>query len=275
MQCIFCRADSASAKSEEHVIPASLGNEDHVLPPGMVCDACNNYFGRKLEHKVLTSPYFKNLRARQALTSRAGNPLLTKGIVSTGNATFVADFSHLENAIFFEPTSIDRKTKIETAIRRACVARTGGRLYLIHSGEEPELRTLSRFLAKIGLEILAHRFIGNPDFEIVIFDGQLDAVRRWARYGSGTMNWPFHRRRLYHEDHSFTDANGPEDYQVLHEFDLLITEHSEWFAVICIFGEEFAINLGGPEIEGYESWLIRHDNVSPLYTGKNRNSLSA
>jgi hypothetical protein len=84
----------------------------------------------------------------------------------------------------------------------------------------------------------------------------------------GALAWPIHRRRLYDEDRMFTNPQHPKGYQLLHEYDLLITETNEWYAVICIFGEEFVINLGGPEVEGYEAWLKRHNGFSPLYSGR-------
>lgn len=38
--------------------------------------------------------------------------------------------------------------------------------------------------------------------------------------------------------------------------------------MIILWGIEFAINMGGPELQGYEVWLREHNNVSPLYSGK-------
>jgi hypothetical protein len=46
---------------------------------------------------------------------------------------------------------------------------------------------------------------------------------------------------------------------------ILRVAESEYYAVIAIFGIEYAINLGGPELEGYERWLKENDNRSPLY----------
>jgi hypothetical protein len=55
------------------------------------------------------------------------------------------------------------------------------------------------------------------------------------------------------------------EYQVLHEYTLLYTERLELYAVLCLFGEEFAINYAGPEIDGYTGWLSQNDGRSPLY----------
>jgi hypothetical protein len=242
-----------------------LGNVEHVLPQGLVCDACNNYFGRKLEHAVLTSGYFKNLRARQALLSRAGNPLFTEALVTTGGAMFRAEFSPIGNVIDIQPSGVDGRTTIDEAFGR----RTGGSVWIPRWGQEPTPPVLSRFLAKIGLEILARRAYGTDQFEAVIFNQEVDPIRNWARRGIGAPQWPVHRRRIYDEDNRFHDAQAPDGYQVVHEFDLLITDANEWYAVICIFGEEFVINLGGPDIEGYQTWLAQHDGASPLYLNNN------
>jgi len=54
MRCLFCKCPSDDSKSVEHIIPETLGNADHVLPRGTVCDKCNNYFSRKIEKRFST-----------------------------------------------------------------------------------------------------------------------------------------------------------------------------------------------------------------------------
>jgi hypothetical protein len=49
MRCPFFKSDSTASRSIEHIIPESLGNMTQILPPGVVCDGCNNYFSRKVE----------------------------------------------------------------------------------------------------------------------------------------------------------------------------------------------------------------------------------
>lgn len=41
------------------------------------------------------------------------------------------------------------------------------------------------------------------------------------------------------------------------------------YFIIALWGMEFAINMAGPEIDEYLKWLKEHDDVSPLYFGKN------
>jgi hypothetical protein len=72
MRCIFCRCRSDNAKSVEHIVPESLGNTRHTLPKGAICDQCNNYFARKIEHPVLSHRSFRNLRAWNGIRSKKG-----------------------------------------------------------------------------------------------------------------------------------------------------------------------------------------------------------
>jgi hypothetical protein len=77
---------------------------------------------------------------------------------------------------------------------------------------------MSRFLAKVAVEILAHRLMNIEGWEEpLIDDPQLDSLRRFARLGDKPLSWPFSRRRIYGEDDLHVDGG----YQVLHEFDLL------------------------------------------------------
>lgn len=41
-QCIYCLTKTGKFAQEEHVYPESLGNTEIILPPGLVCDDCNN-----------------------------------------------------------------------------------------------------------------------------------------------------------------------------------------------------------------------------------------
>lgn len=41
-KCIYCKSSDNLFRSEEHIFPEGLGNDDAVLPKGYVCDNCNN-----------------------------------------------------------------------------------------------------------------------------------------------------------------------------------------------------------------------------------------
>ena len=130
-------------------------------------------------------------------------------------------------------------------------------------------RLMSRFLAKLALEVLAHRVLHVTGWQDEIVDKEaLDAIRHFARVGARPSEWPFSRRRIYGEED--VKREGSSEFQVLHEFTILCESlpqpgHLDLYAVVCIFGEEFAINLGEPEIASYEHWLRAHSGISPLY----------
>jgi hypothetical protein len=111
---------------------------------------------------------------------------------------------------------------------------------------------------------MAARVIGHDGGQEYLCDeNQLDDLRDHARRGR-IARWPVHSRRIYAAD-AKTALPGGQPEQVLHESDFLATSWGEWFFVLAIFGLELAINLGGPEIEGYERWLRENNEASPLY----------
>lgn len=61
---------SVNTKSEEHVIPKSLGNDDLILPKGIICDKCNNYFSTNIEKQFLSLEPISLLRSYHLIPSR-------------------------------------------------------------------------------------------------------------------------------------------------------------------------------------------------------------
>ncbi|RWM71589.1 MULTISPECIES: HNH endonuclease [Mesorhizobium] len=80
MLCVFCEHDASAVRSVEYIIPEALGNKEHVLRRGIVCDGCNNYFASKIEEPVLSSIHFQNLRGRQEIANKRGNIPFQYGI---------------------------------------------------------------------------------------------------------------------------------------------------------------------------------------------------
>jgi len=132
----------------------------------------------------------------------------------------------------------------------------------------PTYRIMGRFIGKVGLEVLAARTHDTEGWEKDVIDKpELDGIRNYVRYDRGGQDWPFTFRTLYPVNAVFNE--GAELYQVLHEYDLLLTDRSELYIVVAILGVEFALNLGGPELDGYLDWVKRHEFRSPLYEGRN------
>jgi len=212
MRCIFCKQDSSTSQSVEHIVPESLGNVAHTLPVGVVCDGCNQYFARKVERPLLESPMFRFLRADMAVPNKRNR--LPKWQPEDGSS-------------------------------------------------RPDYRQMGRFLAKVGLEVLAFKTLSVPESNTELVEKpELDELRRFARYNEGP-DWPFTTRTLHPVNAVFEDDG--ERFELLHEFDILVTDSSETYIVISIFGVEMVLNLGGRENDGYRRWLETNEWASPLY----------
>jgi hypothetical protein len=262
MRCIFCNASSAGSASIEHVVPESLGDSTVILPRGIVCDGCNNYFSVKIEKPLLETGYFRLSRFRNDLASKRGRiPALGALHLESGLEVVIAK-ERVAGAIQQSLHCADERG--EARLIHDILKRGTGRLVFPAPGGPP-LPLLARFIAKIGLEILTDRVRLIPGWEEeVVFRDEIDLVREYARYGRGPTNWPLSIRRLYPENRPFSGEDGAL-YQVMHEETLLYTPTGELYAVCAILGIEYAINLGGPEIEGYEYWLKSNAGGSPLY----------
>jgi hypothetical protein len=250
------------SRSIEHIIPESLGNVDHTLPPGVVCDDCNNYFGREVEKPFLECLPISHLRFEQGLPNKRGRVPRIQTLLSPGSVP--APLVHSPHPDYQLSIVVPPEAKAQ-------VLKAGrGSLWFPASDDHlPDGPLLARFLAKVALEVVAARLVSSPDgLEYVVDHQQLDAIRNHARRGGPVVNWPTSIRRIYPADRLW-GADVESQYQVVHEFDVLITERGEWFFVLVIFGLELAINYGGPEIDGYHRWLSDHGGTSPLYLGDN------
>jgi hypothetical protein len=144
----------------------------------------------------------------------------------------------------------------------------GGKFVFPALSPLPTGPTVSRFLAKAALETMAERLVAHQGgVDYLVDEVQLDSIRDHARRGTHRQ-WPFNVRRIYEEDHRWVDSEG-RAIQLVHESDIFKTATNEWYFILALFGLEFAINYGGPFVEGYQRWLSEHHGISPLYYGKN------
>jgi HNH endonuclease len=145
MKCIFCKKNSENSKSVEHIIPESLGNKDHILDKGIVCDACNNYFALKIEKIVLDIPYFKSVRHRNLIESK-------KGIIPNERAFMGADPNVFIDNNFPEKSIVINNPLTVSKILNNQIFH----MIVPHFTEPPNNdKELSRFLGKIAIEVLA------------------------------------------------------------------------------------------------------------------------
>jgi hypothetical protein len=235
----------------EHIIPESLGGE-RTQPRGVVCDQCNNYFARKVEQPFLASTSLLKLRGEQLIPNKEGRLVGLPGVLDSGH-----------RAIFhFGPEGQSIEVPDGDGVRALLAAREGGFTAIL---TPPDPHVQSRFLAKMALEVFALRLIeAGFGTECMFRDDQLDPIREHARRGDRRVRWPFSRRHLYDANTLWREPDVTVS-QRMNEWDLLLTDYPELYFVIVIFGVEFAINVGGPDIRGYEVWLRQHGGASPLF----------
>ncbi|MCK4322509.1 HNH endonuclease [candidate division WOR-3 bacterium] len=262
MNCLFCKQNTDNSVSIEHIIPESLGNKEHILPRGFVCDSCNQYFARKVEKPLLEQPYFKNLRHRARIESK-------KGRVPIENAIIISPELAKAEIIYdkHEGTLINIVDK-EQARRIFSKPKGSKGSMIIPAFDKPKEnnKILSRFLAKVAVEALLFSFIKEAGWiDEIINKPELEEIKKYARYGLGFDFWKYHQRRIYSEETRFNHPDiDMEDYEILHEFKILVIEESHYYFVIAILGIEYTIGYGGPDIDSYLQWLKDNNNKSIL-----------
>lgn len=258
MRCIFCKADSASSRSVEHILPESIGNSKLVLPRGVVCDKCNNYFAKAVEKPFLEAEAVRHMRFHEGLPSKKGRVPIIAGLLEPDVAV----------ELVRDAKDGSLSVRVPTEHWPRIIERPEGRLLLPIAGAPPAGAVLSRFFAKVAVESIAAKLLHDPAMlDQFIDDPQLDPLRGHARRGQ-PGDWTVHVRRIYAADARTVGADGAWR-QVMHESDFLVTHHEEIYFVQAIFGMEFTINIGGPDVRGYSAWLDANRQVSPLYAPKN------
>lgn len=181
IECLFCRGKGPFT-TVEHIVPKSLGNDSDILK-GVVCDKCQNYFGKAIEKEALENTPFAFWRTficiptgRKKLPSVSLNPP-DKGVLPSNHA-------HSDVGLGFtahEDLSVSVDIDDPAIIKK------------IMSGEKTSfdvvlspwhLSIMGRFLGKMGLEYAA-----LSDYELAMSE-PFDEIRAYIREGSKSHLWP-------------------------------------------------------------------------------------
>lgn len=259
MNCIFCKENSDNSKSVEHIIPESLGNKKAILIKGIVCDSCNNYFARKIEQKLLSLPFYKSLRSRYGIESKKGKIPFEVGYLPITGSEVEVDFygtsgSDNKNLNIIIPKKSDFDKILNGEIKE---------LYVPVTFELEKNEIVSKFLAKVGIEVIASRFWDSAqDVSYLITEKHFDLLRNYARYGTGVKFWDYYQRRVYAEVEAGTTR------QKMYEYSIWSTEEDDnalgLHLTIVLYGLELTINLFEPSVDRYEKWLNKNNNRMPI-----------
>lgn len=263
MRCLFCKEPSHDTKGVEHLIPESFGSKKLVLPKGLVCDKCNNYFARKVERPVMSHPSMRNVRGWYQVPNKKGKMPSVLGYIA---GTEIQVNMKLDKN---EKLQIRAEKASEQAIVDEYLKdmQTTGEFppFIFPVDIDPPQQEMSRFLAMFALEALALRFSYAGDLDFIIDEPSFDLIRNYARYGKGVKEWPFHRQVLFPMDTLMRHPETGEWVQVGFGHDIIITPTPETYVSFNLYGVQFTINVGGPSIHGYEMWL--KDNDPLMRTG--------
>jgi len=232
-ECLFCRAKDRSAFTRiEHAIPESLGNDDFVLPAGFVCDVCNQYFGSKIERRILEAPPFNIERTAYAVPTKKGK--LARYI----DDDFVLASSGSANTLL-----VISKGDHERAWRAI------SRGWIVPKEPPGYDVLLARFCLKVGLELLLGGEESDP------YSGSYDAARRCARYGDRAsewdVGWGIYPRRTDLLVSTRVDEVGTLHTHQIYQYEMGIMPSGD--VVLCfVFSQSiFACNLNRPPIMEY------------------------
>ena len=171
---MFCKYKNNTFLTIEHIIPESLGNKAYVLPRGIVCDKCNQYFS-KLENYFCHHHISAATKLLYLDKTKKGKPPslpLQKG-EARKNKT---------GRIKFKQSVLPGKEAEQLSI-----IFLANDVIIQGSWPLPETDSekISRFLAKCGIETLYFKE-GK-----LAYEKEFDLVRQYARYGGRNVFIPF------------------------------------------------------------------------------------
>ena len=144
-----------------------------MLPKGVVCDQCNNYFGSKIERRVLESDEFKLLRSHQGIKNKKGKYQEIKILVNGETAR-----SRLVDGPNIEIHKEDFP-KIESSL----FSKQQGKIIIPKTGSSPDNHHMSRFLAKMAYETFASRLIGTDGWNDYLINHEgFEPIRKFVRH---------------------------------------------------------------------------------------------
>jgi len=233
-KCLFCGRDSASSKSVEHIIPESLGNTELILPQGVVCDKCNNYFAQHVENAVLSLPSFRDLCFYETIPNKkgklksttfylAGEECKADWAVVNGKQSLLlgASFETIINIIENPPKVIRSRT--------------------VDLDDCQHRYEISRFLYKIGIEYYAYSLIQLDEFkdaDRLEFDDNANKIISFVRNGNRQRRYLSYRCEQNSNYKPFESSNNISLKFVEEVGDLILQ--------IFLIETTFSINLSNP-----------------------------
>ncbi len=186
-RCIWCLKEPSEVEftSESHVLPECVGNKwQQVLPPGIVCDTCNHYFGRKVEPALIDDPIFATVVG--ILQLRDTN----REFDYEPSPTRVHRDVHIDTNVSGNKVTVSTQYQIQGQPSKSYEERSISPKSKDY--DKRSLALLSRALHKIAFESLAYFLFVRTGVQnekkklkdIDIFDCRFNVIRDWVRWGN-------------------------------------------------------------------------------------------
>ena len=220
-RCIFCGSTTNTYERKEHIVPESLGGKG-ILPEGLVCDNCNNYFGREFEKETLDFEDIRFSRALEHIFSKRGR-------TPVANAKNVAIYS-------------DRNTKPIKISSSQMTKTVYGKGSIHIEFPQSKLGPLLRLLLKIGLEYFAMQQADD------IFKQKFNKAKKVVRCPARGCKWPLAIKKGY----GGSSKLYSHKFHRIHENDSVIFEFSHWLTCYLIslddgYFEKFRLEIDDSE----------------------------
>jgi len=179
-KCIFCKSETGTFSTREHILPESLcGGDWAILPDGLLCDKCQNHFGSSIEQQALADYPFTFFRVFLGIPTKRGKaPWFDSWEGTIRTSMRPGSFDYGPSEFFKDAVQRGHKSQIR----------------LLAHPLKPHM--VCRFLLKMGLEVVA---VDNPQD---IFKKKFDKARRLALTGERSDEWWY----LQYEDISAADS---------------------------------------------------------------------
>ena len=254
MKCIFCKRDSETSKSVEHIIPESLGNDVLILGKGIVCDKCNNYIAVTIEQPLLELPYFKQYRHELSIENKRGRIPDREGFLIDPEYAGIKFKKH-RSGIKGVEIAPEALKKISHSKRKKITAFT---VTMIPPHFD---KNVSRFLGKVGIEALAWEADAKGYREDHYNQSSLDPIKKYVRSAAKEDYWPYHVRTVYSADHMFQNSKGP--FKIISGWEFIITQENHLLLQYLFLGTEFTLDMLSPHVDTIKNWLKENNFRSP------------
>lgn len=171
--CLWCNKE-VTESDESHVLPECFGNDGaQIIPEGVICKKCNNYFGSKIEPSLIDDPMLHAI----AVATRVIDP-------GDGNAfrDLLFDHEHPATAPVVREINLDLKIANNT-IELDVDYRITGKIKKEYNRRS--VAKVSRAIHKISFEsfVLQHLQNEGRAGEENPFYPKFDHLKKWTREG--------------------------------------------------------------------------------------------